>query len=45
MGEFVRVNRNNTGSYFPGQISVVAEDGSYSIMYNDGEKEDNVQRD
>ena len=45
VGESVRVNRNNTGSYFPGHISVVAEDGSYSIMYNDGEKEDNVQRD
>jgi len=45
VGESVRVNRNNMGSYYPGQISVVAEDGSYSVLYNDGEKEDHVQRD
>ena len=43
-GTKVSVDYHGKGKYFPGSISRVNSDGTYDILYDDGDKERGVKR-
>jgi hypothetical protein len=43
-GDRVEGNYKGKGKYYPGKISVVRDDGTYNIQYDDGETESRVKR-
>ena len=40
----VKANFGNRGSYFPGKITQTRSDGTFDILYDDGDKEHFVKR-